>query len=820
MATMVSGLGGSAGYGENTFSSASKAAGSNDDGSVRVDISSVFGTQGINFFGTTYTDLYINSNGNISFGAANTDYQSTDLAAETVPTIAPFWADVNITQGGEIYWDLDPANGTVTITWDSVRAYSGSTSTNSFQVVLTSTGDGNFAVDFNYGDINWTSGGGATAQAGITDGAGNDLILDGSGNGSVLAGYETYDFGDPDGSGTITFAFSDGALITPDGVVEGTEGSDVLAPGSADADGDLVDGGDGTGSAGNEDIIYGYGGNDVIDAGAEDDLVYGGQGSDVIQGGSGNDTIYGDDDPASGTPTDEDLNWSLQGGDNTNLGSGFTQNTGTMEVTVTMTATGNNNPTLTVQTGETEYVASGETFDTHSAGMLYGAGDGATADLTIDFAAASGSGMTDEVGNVSFRINDIDRYYGNHWDQLSVTAYDADGNEVPVTLTAAGNETINGNLITAGNTNDSESSAQGSVLVEIDGPVSQIVISYENLYSNTQGIYLTDVEFTTIPAPLDDTNGGDDVIDGGDGDDLIFGQGGNDILTGGNGADTISGGAGDDTITVGAGDVATGESGDDTFILDPTGALGGGTIEITGGEDGETGGDTLDFSGLIDWGTINWTGAESGSATLSDGTVVNFSEIENVIICFTHGTGILTPFGERPVEDLRPGDLVLTRDHGPQMLRWVGRRTVAGRGNLAPIRFAQGSFGNDRTLWVSPQHRMLYTGGLANLYFDAPEVMIPAKHLIDGHGITREEVEAVTYYHLLFDDHEVIWGNGAPSESFHPGAEGLNAIDVAAREELFQLFPELRADPNTYGRTARQVLKGYEARLLHPTLAA
>jgi len=72
-------------------------------------------------------------------------------------------------------------------------------------------------------------------------------------------------------------------------------------------------------------------------------------------------------------------------------------------------------------------------------------------------------------------------------------------------------------------------------------------------------------------------------------------------------------------------------------------------------------------------------GGLSGNFTLTDGTVVTFSEIEN-IICFTPGARILTPQGERAIETLKVGDLVVTRDNGPQLIRWIGRRTVEGRG--------------------------------------------------------------------------------------------------------------------------------------------
>lgn len=903
MATMVSGLGGPAGYGEGVFSSATKAAGNNDDGSVQVNITSVFGGGGIDFFGSSYTSIYINSNGNISFGSPNTDYQTADLSSETIPTIAPFWGDVNINSGGNIYWDLDPSAGTVTVTWLNVAPYSGS-GQNSFQVVLTSTGGGDYTIDFVYGDIQWTTGYSQVAQTGITDGAANDYELPGSGNATTLAGYETYDFGTGDPNGVTGFRMEGGYPAFSDGIVEGTAGDDLLDfTWAGDPDGDSIGagldtieayGGDDTiiGGGGADNIFAGDGddtifwdlgdGNDVIDGGSGgestgdtlditatgtatsttltgsgtgstsvgattidfsdienfifdagtadtfngsadteglsidtgggDDWIAGGTGADTIDAGDGNDTIYGDGYVA---PTTEDLNWTIQGGDATNLGTGFTQNTGTMNVSVTMTSTGNNNPALTVETVETQYVAGGETFATNSSGLLFGQGDGDTASLTFDFAAAAGSGMTDEVENVAFRINDVDSLSGNHWDQFDIFAYDANGNPVAVTITPAGNDTVSGNTVTAlFNSNEAQSSADSSVLVEVAGPVSQIVVSYRNLDVNTQGIYFTDVQFTTIPAEI--TTGSGDVIDGGAGDDVIYGQAGDDTITGGAGADTLYGGDGNDTITLGAGDTATGGAGDDLFILDAATALGGpgATITITGEEDGETGGDTLDFSGLIDWGSIAYSDAESGSVSLSDGTLVTFSNIENVIICFTDGSLIRTPYGDRPIEDLRPGDLVLTRDHGPQPLRWIGASKVRGTGLLAPIEFARGAFGNDRPLLVSPQHRMLYEGGLATFYFDAREVMVPAKHLVNGTTIREVTREAVTYIHLLFDRHEVIWANGAASESFHPGAEGLEAIDAPARDELFRLFPALRSNPGQYGQTARTVLRSYEARLL------
>ncbi|MDF1802768.1 Hint domain-containing protein [Thalassovita sp.] len=310
--------------------------------------------------------------------------------------------------------------------------------------------------------------------------------------------------------------------------------------------------------------------------------------------------------------------------------------------------------------------------------------------------------------------------------------------------------------------------------------------------------------------------GGDDYLDGAGGDDSLYGGDGSDTIIGGAGADLLDGGAGEDELYVGGGDTAVGGEGDDTFII----SGGGGTISIDGGEGSEGGGDTLDFGGQIDWGSITYTSTDpgnlAGSVTLDDGTVVTFDNIESVVICFKKGTKIDTPRGQRAVETLKPGDLVITRDNGVQPVRWAGRRRVEGKGDFAPIRFAPGTVGNTRPLIVSPQHRMLHRSSAATLLFDTPEVLVAARHLVNGHSIRQVEKDQIDYVHILFDRHEIIFAEGAPSESFHPGRHGLNGVMGAAREELFALFPDLRCDPDSFGDTARPCLREFEARLLQP----
>lgn len=195
-----------------------------------------------------------------------------------------------------------------------------------------------------------------------------------------------------------------------------------------------------------------------------------------------------------------------------------------------------------------------------------------------------------------------------------------------------------------------------------------------------------------------------------------------------------------------------------------------------------------------------------------------------IIICFAAGTMIATPEGERAVEDLAVGDLVTTEDHGPQPIRWFGRRRLdtldlTRHPHLLPVRIRAGALGRsmpDRDLWVSPQHRIKLVDWRAELLFGEGEVLVPAKALIDGAGVTVEEVSQVTYVHILFDRHEIVRSNGLASESLHPGDVAMMAIPDEAVAELRNIFADIydeipEAAPENR-KTARRVLKPYEMR--------
>jgi len=311
---------------------------------------------------------------------------------------------------------------------------------------------------------------------------------------------------------------------------------------------------------------------------------------------------------------------------------------------------------------------------------------------------------------------------------------------------------------------------------------------------------------------------GDDSMSCDSGDDTIIGGADNDLISGGTGNDQLLGQDGDDTINVSQGDSAEGGDGDDVFIVTDLGETDTGTITIIGGEGDETAGDTLVLTPDIGRDDITFTNTDDETGGLSgtfnlNGAVVNFSEIEN-IVCFTPGARILTQWGERPIEMLRLGDMVVTRDHGLQPVRWIGERTVPATGIFAPISIASSVMGGHEALLVSPQHRLLFTGYRAELLFGESEVLIAAKHLVNGRDVTVSERDVVTYIHIMFDRHEVIYAGGIATESFYAGDTALSSVDAAAREELFRIFPELRSAPGRHREIARPCLKRHEAALL------
>lgn len=210
---------------------------------------------------------------------------------------------------------------------------------------------------------------------------------------------------------------------------------------------------------------------------------------------------------------------------------------------------------------------------------------------------------------------------------------------------------------------------------------------------------------------------------------------------------------------------------------------------------------------------------EPGAEVLTVGTVTI-----PMIICFVAGVRILTPKGYVPVETLEEGDRVITRDHGTQALRWVGKTVLPAsmlrdRPELRPVRIKAGAFGPDepmQDLRVSRQHRILVRDWRSQVMFgEEGGVLAPALSLInDDTIITEAPDQDVEYIHLAFDAHEVVYAEGVEAESFHPFGQTVAKLTPEQRAELFAIFPELESASGEAYPSARHQLKAKEGRVL------
>lgn len=193
------------------------------------------------------------------------------------------------------------------------------------------------------------------------------------------------------------------------------------------------------------------------------------------------------------------------------------------------------------------------------------------------------------------------------------------------------------------------------------------------------------------------------------------------------------------------------------------------------------------------------------------------------VICFTPGTLIATPDGARPVETIRPGDRVSTRDDGAAEVLWIGARRMSGARlhvmpRLRPVRIRSGALADGRPrgdLVVSPDHRLLISGTRARALFNEAEVLVAARDLIDDRMILSETaLREVRYVHLLTERHQILRANGLETESFHPANADLDLISADQRAALLGVVPGLDADPFRYGGYARRSLTAPEAAIL------
>ncbi|WP_299374467.1 Hint domain-containing protein [uncultured Tateyamaria sp.] len=608
----------------------------------------------------------------------------------------------------------------------------------------------------------------------------------------------------------------------------------------------------------NNDTLQGGNDNDTITAFNGQDLVSGEGGDDSILGGGGDDTLFGDvgEGTAPGndaTPLVIDIANLVTPQDSNNQPDDFAvyKNVAQLDdgtqVSARIVLVSKSDPNMTVD------LSGGDGFEI----LMNGSGTGDTAEFRMEFFipdSVNATTGTPVALNSTATINDLDR--NSVTDREAVTI---DANSFTAFATSSDtslNVTQSGGTVTAAGGEQNSPDDQDAWFSASFENREFIEFTLESRDTNSGFSFSGDLIDDSVVTPIE---AGNDTIEGGGGQDVIFGQGGNDSLLGDGGDDTIDGGEGNDTLDGGVGqdrldggagaDFLTGGQGDDTLLggdgedlievgPDNDRAEGGqgsdrfifdgfGNHTIIGGEDADgTDIDVLDLTGVR--ANVIQSGPESGTVELLDdnGNVarrVTYSEIEQIIICFTPGTRIATQKGEVAVERLQAGDKVFTRDNGAQPLRWVGRRDLtpqemSAHPEFQPVLIRKGALGKglpERDMLVSPQHRMLITSELAEVMFEEREVLIAAKHLTGLDGVDQVTTGSVSYLHLMFDQHEVVLADGAWSESFQPGDHSLRGIGQDQRSEVLTLFPELEtlAGLESYG-AARLSLKRHEAEII------
>ncbi len=184
------------------------------------------------------------------------------------------------------------------------------------------------------------------------------------------------------------------------------------------------------------------------------------------------------------------------------------------------------------------------------------------------------------------------------------------------------------------------------------------------------------------------------------------------------------------------------------------------------------------------------------------------------------GAEVLTLDGALPVQELQIGDMVITRDAGAQALRWISRVEVssaqmAATPGFRPVRFATNSMGPgrpSRDTMLPPSHRVLIRNARAAVLFGEREVLAAAQHLInDATILPAKDLGGIVYFHLLFDDHQIVYADGLEVESLPPGRDVLMMIPEAEKADLIARMPELPSKARSQQPGKRRQLKYWEA---------
>jgi hypothetical protein len=204
-------------------------------------------------------------------------------------------------------------------------------------------------------------------------------------------------------------------------------------------------------------------------------------------------------------------------------------------------------------------------------------------------------------------------------------------------------------------------------------------------------------------------------------------------------------------------------------------------------------------------------------APRTDYTLVHAGEAPEAVrladvmcLSFLRGTQITLATGAQvPIEALAPGDRVLTRDHGAQPVRWIGRATLRARGDFAPVVIPAGAMGNAGDLCVGPHHRLFLYLRERPAGLQTAEILVQARHLVDGTRIVLREGGFADWFSLVFDRHEIIYAEGIPAESLMVTDATVARLPEALAEAMRAALPGLTQRQHFGTEAGREALDAW-----------
>jgi hypothetical protein len=588
------------------------------------------------------------------------------------------------------------------------------------------------------------------------------------------------------------------SVLGPDGIVDGTNGDDTIGVGYVDAAGDAVtNGADIISSGAGNDIVNAGDGNDIIDGGAGNDSMSGGDGNDVFVATEGTDTISG----GAGTNT-YNATGDAQSGYSPDLqDEAIVVNVGTQGVD------GSNDPG-TYGDGSISLLNSGGSASFEDI-QVFIAGEGQDSGVVgggVNLLSGSPTIPADD-GNTDYNTVNVD---GGEDDAKKITSSSdkADGIEEVFFAQDAGSFSNYKFRFSGNNGDDDGGDGEQDILffdLETFNDTFALEIASEN---GTDFATQDQVVFTNATSRVDNNDGTVTVT--------YIGSNGNPhtVTVNPDNAEVLVYG---DQTPIEANDVinlseavrpveVVGIDNNATGTFTPA----DGGPDITFGPSGLTFSDIL--TGTNPVGSYNITGGDE-SGTIGGIEFQNFEEVNFSVACFVRGTLIKTINGEVPIERLAVGDQVMTLDNGLQSIKWIGntscsRSFLNQNPNLNAIEIQKDALGHgfpQKTLRVSPQHRFLIRSKISERLFGQSEVLVSAKKLLPLQGVrVLSDEPEIEYWHMLFSQHEIVWSNGALTESLFTGREAMKGVSMEAAKEISMLFPEI-LEPKYTPKSARLI---------------